>query len=227
MKPRSGMTLIELVIALAILAMVAATGGRAFATIIDQQTTIRTASAEVERAAALRETIRQWVLQGEPQIQRGGAPRGARGGAAQTVAAVAPGSGSSAAMASVTAAASTGNELTVVTNGPNPLLSASVRIRIFVDADEATPEQGLTIEYQSQVQGAGSLSVLRRKQLDPDVGDLKVEFYDQRTTRWLVSTEASTGQPIALRFTMIPAEGKTLPRLLALPITLVFGEITP
>lgn len=227
MKARSGMTLIELVIALAILAMVAATGGHAFGTIIDQQTTIRTASAEVERASALRETIRQWILQGEPQIQRGGAPRGARGGAAQTVAAVAPGSSSRGTPTGVTAAASTGNELTVLTNGPNPLMSASVRIRIFVDADEATPEKGLAIEYQSQVQGAGNLSVLQRMQLDPDVGDLKVEFYDQRTTRWLASTEASTGQPIALRFTMLPADGKTLPRLLGLPITLVFGEITP
>lgn len=226
MNRRSGMTLIELVIALAILAMVAATGGHAFATIIDQQATIRNASTEVERAAALRETIRQWILQGDVQLQRGGVPRGARGGA-QALAAVAPGSRSSGAVAGVTAAASTGNELTVVTNGPNPLLSSSVRIRIFVDADEATPEKGLTIEYQSQVQGAGNLSVLQRRQLDADVGDLTVEFFDQRTGRWLASTEASTGQPVALRFAMLPAEGKTLPRLLGLPITLVFGEITP
>ena len=228
MTRRSGMTLIELVIAIAILAMVAATGERAFATIIDRQVTIRTASAEVERAAALRETIRQWILQGAPQIQQGGVPRGARGGAPQTLAAVAQGSTrGSSAMAGVTAAASTGNELTVVTNAPNPLMAPNVRIRIFVDADDATPEKGLTIEYQAQAQGAGAAAVLMRRQLDADVGDLTVEFFDSTTGRWLASTQASTGQPIALRISMVAAAGKVLPRLLTLPLTLVFGEVTP
>ena len=53
-RARSGMTLLELVIAIAIVAMMATGGAAAFATIIDRQETIRYASAEVERAAALR-----------------------------------------------------------------------------------------------------------------------------------------------------------------------------
>jgi prepilin-type N-terminal cleavage/methylation domain-containing protein len=224
-RARAGMTLIELVIAITILAMMVTGGSVAFGTIIDRQETIRHASAEVERAAALRETLRQWILQGEPQIQRGGVPRGARGAgtAAAQIASVAPGSrAGSTSTASVTAAASTGNELTFTTNAPNPLMAANVRIRLFVDADDNTPEQGLTIEYQASTQ-----TPLMRRQLDPSVGDLTVEFYDQRTSRWIASTEASTGQPIALRITMIPADGVTLPRLLTLPLTIVFGDIAP
>ena len=58
MRARPGMTLMELVIALTILALVATMGGEAFATLIDRQATIRTASADVERAAALRDTLK-------------------------------------------------------------------------------------------------------------------------------------------------------------------------
>ena len=93
-RARRGMTLMELVIALTVLALVATMGGAAFATLIDRQATIRTASADVERAAALRETIRQWILQGEPFVASGGVPSGGRGGAAagRAPATVAPGS---------------------------------------------------------------------------------------------------------------------------------------
>lgn len=224
-RHRPGMTLIELIIAITILAMIVTGGSVAFGTIIDRQATIRYASAEVERAAALRETLRQWILQGEPLIQQGGVPRGARGGGgfAAQLASVAPGSrAGSASTAGVTAAASTGNELTISTNAPNPLMAANLRIRIFVDADDNTPERGLTIEYQASTQ-----TPLMRRELDPSVGDLTVEFFDQRTGRWIASTEAATGQPVALRITLVAAEGLALPRLLTLPLTIVFGEVTP
>lgn len=223
---RAGMTLMELVIAITILAIMATAGTAAFATIIDRQETIRNASTEMERAAALRETIRQWILQGEISIQRGGLPaggRGGRGGVGQQIATVAPG-GRVAANAGVSAAASTGRELTVTTNAPNPLMGAAVRIRLFVDADANTPEEGLTIEYQASATG----SPLMRRQLDASVGDLVVEFYDPTTARWVDSAQAATLQnPIALRLAMVAAERKTLPRLLELPLTLVFGEVTP
>lgn len=228
---RPGMTLMELVIAITILAIMATAGTAAFATVIDRQETIRNASTEVERAAALRETIRQWILQGEISVQRGGLPAGGRGGAAggaaagvgRQIATVAPG-GRVAANAGVTSASSTGHELTVTTNAPNPLMGAAVRIRLFVDTDANSPEEGLTIEYQASAQG----SPLLRRQLDPSVGDLTIEFYDPSTGRWVDSAQAATLQnPIALRLSMVPAEGKLIPRLLELPLTLVFGEVTP
>ncbi|MBM4194519.1 MAG: prepilin-type N-terminal cleavage/methylation domain-containing protein [Gemmatimonadetes bacterium] len=225
-RRRRGMTLLEVVIALTILALLAGGGAAAFVTLIERQETIRTASNEVERAAALRETVRQWILQGEPLISTGGVP-GGRGGAGaaaagggRQLASVAPGGRAAAAtVQGVTAAASTGQEVTVLTNAPNPLLANNVRIRIFVDADDATPERGLTIEYQATTQ-----TPLMRRELEPAVGDLLVEYYDSRTNRWYPSTEAATIDPIALRLTMVSAEGATLARLLRVPILLVFGE---
>jgi prepilin-type N-terminal cleavage/methylation domain-containing protein len=217
------MTLMELVIALAILAIMAAAGGVAFSTIIDRQETIRTANAEVERAAALRETIRQWILQGEIFIQRGGVPRGGRGGQAQgPLFTQAAGSQMTQLNQGVTAAASTGNELTVTTNAPNPLMAAAVRIRLFVDADPLTPETGLTMEFQSSSTNA-SLG-LQRKQLDPDIGDLVIEFLDTRTNRWYPSSQAATIEGYAIRVALVPAEGKTIARVLQMPLTIVYAE---
>jgi prepilin-type N-terminal cleavage/methylation domain-containing protein len=224
-KGRAGMTLMELVIALAILAIMAAAGGVAFSTIIDRQETIRTANAEVERAAALRETIRQWVLQGEIFVQRGGVPRGGRGAAQGPIFTMAQGRSGSALSPlnpGLTAAASTGNELTVVTNAPNPLMAAAVRVRLFVDVDPLTPEQGLTMEFQSSTTNA-SLG-LQRKQLDPEIGDLVIEFLDTRTNRWFPSTQAATIEGYAIRLSMVPAEGKAIARVLQMPLTIVYGE---
>jgi prepilin-type N-terminal cleavage/methylation domain-containing protein len=225
---RPGMTLLELVITLAIVAIMVTAGGSAFAHVIDREQTIRTASAEVERAAALREMLHQWIAEGDIQIQQGGGPRGTtrtttvgrQGTQTRTSSARA-----SSAQAGVTAAVSTGNELAMTTSAPNPLMAQSVLLRIFVDADDNTPERGLTIEYQNAV---SNLIGLQRRELDPTVGDLSVEFFDQRTGRWIASTEAATGgQLVAVRLTLIPADGVALPRLLSEPITYVFGEITP
>jgi type II secretory pathway pseudopilin PulG len=218
------MTLIELVIAVTILAITAAVGGAAFANIIDRQATIRVANTDVERAAALRETIRQWVLQGELMLQQGGVPQGGRGGAAggQQLATVQPGSrAGSSGTTGVTAAASTGNEISVTTNAPNPLMAAAVRIRLFVDADPNTPEEGLAMEYQ-----ASNNTALARRQLDADVADLVIELYDARTRLWYASTQAAALNPIAVRITMVPAEGKVIARLLQAPLTIVFGEVS-
>jgi prepilin-type N-terminal cleavage/methylation domain-containing protein len=230
MRARSGMTLLELVIAIAILAIMATAGGAAFVNIIDRQETIRTASAEVERAAALRETIRQWVLQGDILIQRTTGPRGAvqtatLGRTSTSIRSVS-GNAATAQPPGVTAAASTGSELTVTTQAPNPLGTADARIRLFVDADESTPERGLTMEYQGG-QG-GNTTPLYRRQLDESVGEITVEFYDPRTNRWSASTQfGGTQTPIALRLTMIPAEGKSIARMLQVPLTIVFGEVEP
>lgn len=227
MTRRRGMTLLELIIALTILALMVTGGAAAFAMVIDRQETLRNASADVERAAALRETLRQWILQGAVQVPRGGLPQGSRaGGGGRPLASVVPGMGTSgASQAGVTAAVSTGtaNEFTVVTSAPNPLMAPNVRIRVFVDADDDTPEQGLTIEYQA----ATPQSPLLRRELDSTVGDMTVEYYDPRTGLWATTADASPAQAIAIRVTMLPADGTTLPRILMLPLTIVYGEATP
>ena len=72
-----------------------------------------------------------------------GAPTGGRGAASSL-------GGMNAA--AVTAAQASGDELAFTTQALNPSLLGNVRIRLYVDGDANTPEKGLTIEYQPNLQ---------------------------------------------------------------------------
>ncbi len=121
---------------------------------------------------------------------------------------------------SVTAAAKTGDELTINTTAMTPAAGASARIRLFVDGDDNTPERGLTMEYQS-----GNASPLQRRQLDSAIALMTVEFLDNRTGRWVSADQAATIQPFAVRFSFAAAEQDSLPRLLQLPFVFRIGDV--
>lgn len=208
LSSRRGMTLMELVIGLAITGMMTAAGAGAFEAIISHRAVIHDAAVSTERAAALREMIRDWLTTGQVQIQQGGGPRGLTRGAATTGV---PGMRNSTS--SVSAAQAAGDEISFTTSAPNPSLLATVRIRMFVDADNSTPEKGLTIEYQPNAQ-----QPLVRKMIDSTVDTLYVEFLDDRTHRWYHSAEAATITPTAVRLTLLPGEGHTAPPILELPM---------
>jgi type II secretory pathway pseudopilin PulG len=206
------MTLMELVVAIAITGMMAAAGAATFSSIIDHRRVIKDSTLQTERAAALRELVRSWIAAGTLQIQQGGGPRGL---------------GSSARISSrpgvtggVTAAATTGDELTLTTSAMSPTLSATTRIRLFVDSDANTPEHGLTIEYQGS-----NASPLERRQLDSTIGVMTVEYLDNRTGRWYAASQAATIQPTAIRFSFGPAEGDSIPRILQLPFVFKIGDV--
>jgi hypothetical protein len=120
----------------------------------------------------------------------------------------------------ISAAVAAGDEVTFVTTAPNPANAPSVRMRLFVDGDSNTPETGLTLEYQ-----ASNSTPLRRIQLEPTIGVLKVEFLDQRTNRWLESTQAAAFTPIAVRISMQPYDGGSLPGILQLPMIFPMGQL--
>jgi hypothetical protein len=212
------MTLMELVIGLAITGMMAATGAGAFESIIDHRRVIRESTVATERAAALREMITSWINAGTIQIQQGGGPRGlTRGAPSAQVAAT----GQASSTAAVSAAQATGDEVTVTTTALNPSLLGSVRIRMYIDGDNNTPEEGLTIEYQPNAQ-----SPLVRKMVDSTIDSLRVEFLDNRTHRWFRASEAATIQPRAARLTMFPSD-KYPPRpILTVPMLFVIGSQT-
>lgn len=204
---RSGMTFMELLVGLTLTGVMAAAGAAAFGSIIDHRRVIKESTVEMERAAALRDLLRTWIGSGEIMIQRGGLPRvGGRGSSAM------PGG------QAIGAAASTGDEITVVTSAPNPAMAQALRMRLFVDADQGTPEEGLTVEYQINNQ-----SPLQRRQLDASIGALKVEFLDQRTNRWRPALEAAAIQPIAVRVALLPPEKDTLPAILQVPLVFRMG----
>jgi prepilin-type N-terminal cleavage/methylation domain-containing protein len=213
---RSGMTLMELMVALVILAMVATAGTATFESLIDHRRAVREANVTTERASALREMLRGWLAAGSVQIQRGGVPQLGRNSATTTTTASASTGMNNTA---TTAAQGVGDELTFTTSAPSPAMQANVRIRLYIDGDPSTPEKGLSIEYQPS-----TASPLQRRMLDSSVDSLMVEFLDTRTGRWYESTQAATITPRAVRLTLLGAGGKQLPRLLQLPIVLPMGN---
>jgi prepilin-type N-terminal cleavage/methylation domain-containing protein len=227
MNARKGMTLMELVVALAITGMMAAMGAATFSSIIDHRRIIVGSTGELERASALRDQIRTWMLAGSVQVTTGGATRGIGRGFASI------GGNSTAFTASslqqsstmngtgITAAVAGGDEITFVTTAPNPANAPSVRMRLFVDADPNTPESGLTLEYQPSTS-----TPLKRIQLEPSIGVLKVEFLDQRTNQWFESTQGAAVTPIAVRISMQPYDGGRLPGILELPMIFPIGTLT-
>jgi hypothetical protein len=81
-----------------------------------------------------------------------------------------------------------------------------------VDADESTPEKGLSVEFQANAQ-----QPLIRRMLDSTIDTLRVEYFDQRTNKWFAATQAATISPIAVRVTLVSFRANTSP-ILMLPI---------
>jgi prepilin-type N-terminal cleavage/methylation domain-containing protein len=209
-RARRGMTLMELVIGLAITGMMAAAGAASFSSIIDHRRIVRESSVSTERTAALREMIESWLYSGQVQLTVGGIPRGLGGGAARATATSTSRGGQS--VAAVSAATGGADELTFSTQALNPSLLGNVRIRLYVDADANTPEKGLSIEYQPNLQ-----QPLERRMLDSTVDSLRVEFRDQRTGRWFSSAQVATIQPAAVRVTLL-SSFKNQSRILSVPM---------
>jgi hypothetical protein len=116
--------------------------------------------------------------------------------------------------AAVSAAQASGDELTLTTSALNPSLVGNVRIRLYIDADDNTPEHGLSMEYQANLQ-----QPIARRMLDSAIDTLEVEFLDSRTNRWLRASEAATiTNPVAVRVTLVPGTGHTVPPILQLPM---------
>jgi type II secretory pathway pseudopilin PulG len=212
------MTLIELVAAIVITGIMATAGAAAFASVIDHRRAIKASTVETERATALRDMLRGWLAQGTVQIQRGGGPQ--RGGQQTRTTQVAQVRQSNIPSTGITAALAAGDELTITTPAPTPLAGPVTRMRLFVDGDPNTTEEGLTMEYMPP----NASQALQRLELDRSIGTFVVEFLDRRTNRWVPSTEAATIQPLAVRVTLGPAEGDTLPRVLTLPFTIRIGD---
>ena len=218
MKARRGMTLMELVIGLAITGMMAAAGAGAFSSIIAHRRIIRDASVDTERAAAFREMVETWINAGTIQIQRGGGPRGLTRGIG-TAAPTGARGGITSNTAAVSAAAAIGDELTFTTSAINPAFTANVRIRLYIDGDDNTPEHGLTMEYQPNLQ-----QPLVRRMLDSTIDTLKVEYLDPRTDKWIRASEAATiATQTAVRVTLLAGDKHTIPAILQVPMIFMIG----
>jgi len=205
------MTLMELVIGLAITGMMAAAGAAAFTSIVDHRETVRKANAATERAAALREMIRTWILNGVVRIDLGGGPRGLSRAGQATRVTMRTGN----TVVDLTPAKGVGDQVTIVTSAINPSMMPNMSIRLYIDVDDNTPEKGLTMEYQPNPQ-----SSLTRRMLDSTITSLTLEYLDGRTQRWIESSQAATiGNLRATRISFASSDTSATTRLLSIPIT--------
>ena len=214
MKSRRGVTLMELIVALTVTGLMAVVGTATFTSIIDNRHILRESTAATETAAALRETLRQWLLPATIQMQGAGVPRG---GSASSIRSTVNNRVSSSGADGVTAAAASGgDELTFTTTAPNPTNASNARLRLFIDEDEQTPETGLTLEYQVNQQ-----SPLLRRQLDGTIVGLTIEYLNQQNNQWVTSANATGIRVKAVRLTLLPAASMTVAPLMSLPMTFI------
>ena len=211
MRARRGMTLMELVIGLAITGMMATAGAAAFTSIVDHRETVKKANAATERASALREMIRSWILNGFVRVDIGGGPRGLSRAGQATRVTMRTGN----TVVDLTPAKNSGDQVTIVTSAVNPSMMPNLSIRLYIDVDDNTPEKGLTMEYQPNPQ-----SSLTRRMLDSTITTLTLEYLDGRMQRWLESSQAATiGNVRATRISFASSDTSVASRLLSIPIT--------
>lgn len=189
-----GMTLIELLVATTIAGIVLAAGYGMLTTLLDNRERLEEASERAARASALRHSLISW-LEGA-QVARGA--NGPRYRGIDGVLDDHP-----------------DDELTFLTSAPTPLGSPETIVRLFIDRDEETPEEGLTAQLTEYL---GNRSVTL--ELAPEAQGLDAEYFSRvlGADRWMPSWISSTVLPVGVRVTLNAAPAADLPPLLALPI---------
>ncbi len=217
-RPRRGMTLIELVIGVVITGAMASIGAATFGNMIDHRRVILDSTQETERAAALRSMVRTWIESGsiDQPVQGVQLSRNRGGSIVTTRIRTNTRMGRTqreAAETGVTSAVATGDELRFTTNALADVASLNVSVRLFVDNDSSTPEEGLTIEFQRS-----RLSPLERRMVDSTITGMTVEYLNAATLRWVPDMEASTIPRAAVRVWFSLGESREPQPLLQLPL---------
>jgi len=191
---RSGLTLIELVVALAITGLAMAAGYGAFGSLVDRRRHVEEASAAVAAATAERGMLISWLAGSHLTVEEGGPSfRGLDGV-----------SGDSA-----------DDELTVLTTAPTPIGTGETMVRLYVDRDARTPERGLTAAF-AEWRGTAT----ERLEIDARVTGLEIRYRSSLIScaAWLPSWISTTVLPAGVELTLTGDGLDTLPALLRLPL---------
>ncbi len=114
-----------------------------------------------------------------------------------------------------------GTGLDFITTARTPIGTPGAPLRLYVDDDPGTIEQGLTLEYRSPVS-----STVRRREIDGTITGMVVEYLDASTRQWTTGADSPGVRPLAVRLSF-PFENAGSPeyvvsdRLRALPLTIV------
>jgi hypothetical protein len=194
-----GTTLLELLVALLITGMALAGGYSAFASVADHSARADEATREAQRASAIRSAIARWLADARITGETTGtAFRGLDGLYGEFA----------------------DDELVFLTSAQTPMGEAGGLVRLYVDRDDETPEQGLVAEF-SDSNGLGRAPLV----LVSDAVALDIRYATTTTggRRWLPSWVSSTVLPSAVEIG-IGAGGETeLHPLLEHPILVSIG----
>lgn len=195
---RRGLTLIELVVALAVTAIAAAGGFGALALLIDNRTVAADAVRETERATAVRRTVLVW-LEGIRLI-----PEDA---------------GRSFQLLDRTTRGRPDDELSFVTTAPTPIGGENVIVRLYVEHDARMSQHGLVAELQDW-SGAHSVIV----PLDSTVTSLDIRCRTAMLgrTQWVTSWLSAGLLPRGVELRLAAEPANALAPLLRLPLVVAF-----
>lgn len=198
-RSAQGMTLLELVVGLTVTGMVMTVGFGALQVLTDRREHVEGEMNAAARAANQRVEIESWLAGARLLPEEGGpAFRGLDG----------------------VHEGEPDDELSFVTTSSTPIGVGETLVRLYVDRDPATPEQGLTASF-AQWRG----TTLRPIEIDRRVGGLDARYWStmmgERT--WLPSWISSTVLPAGIELRFVPMVGDTLPPLLQLPLLVPLG----
>lgn len=114
------------------------------------------------------------------------------------------------------------DELWFPTTAMTPLHARNSMVRLFIDVDRETPEQGLVAEMFERVQDEPLLV-----ELVPQAGGLEIAFLPDvpDVTEWVPSWIAQRTLPRAVELLITPVDGDSLPPLLRYPIRVALGTL--
>jgi prepilin-type N-terminal cleavage/methylation domain-containing protein len=200
MTSRTGLTLIELVVALTITGLVMITGYSALSTLVDHRDRVVAATDSVTTIAGKRQLLVD-LLRGAQLNISGQAKFEGIGGVDHDL---------------------PDDALTFVTNAPTPADANQTLVRVYIDREEKTPERGLMMEIADTRGDPG-----KRIELDPRVSGLEIRYlsgvFGKRT--WLDSWVSTTVLPSAVRLSFVSAQNDSVPPLLRVPIIVPLGTV--
>lgn len=199
MTPRHGMTLLELIVGLAITALVSTAGYAAFASILDRRRAALAHADAISADAATRRAVVSWI-----------------DGARLTVQDTPPFSGIDRTTDKLP-----DDEISFLTTAVTPLGEGDVVVRLYVDRDERTAERGVVAEFTEWRRDRRVVI-----ELDSAATGLDVQYQGggMMSGSWIPSWISSSLLPAGVRLTISgPARTAADRALLRVPVTIAIG----
>lgn len=196
---RRGMTLIELVVALAITGMAVSAGYATFTTLVDRRDKAAEAASEVLLQANARAALVRWLAAARLTIEEDGIEFRGVDGSVRSGGAILP-----------------DDDIVFFTTAETPVARAGTVVRLHIERADKETRRGLVAELQEW-------NGTRRERLTlvPRAAALDASFltglFGQR--QWVASWVSTSVLPAGARLTMAAAAGDSLPELWRLPMT--------